>query len=377
MQFFGRTPIQGEARERSIAYCHAEAVLAAFQGAESDAFNYALTKYGNLEYLDTDAATQLARSARRLRHAAQELIARRRTDLPEPFQEVAKLWSASEVKHLAYRSWAEAQAATIEAIAEGRLPRDERNDRLNNEHVVATKKAETEFGKLLKRLRLNASEANDLMAIMTPALDVQPTATVDQMAVEDLDEDGAEWAVRKSDWPDLVEAIISASFFGTASLEGALGQKLSDDQQWEIKVEFVGFFLHYVDRLAFQLAGPEFRAELQDQLLPYAVMGLVNRSLARPADIPAAEAIGLENRLFNATTKRVNEAGAEYAGLPLLGTSDSTVIVFDRLEAKVAYHLGGAGGSLPRGAVAAATMKEIQDAQLTDLVEAAQRAWTR
>ena len=173
---FGEPKIQGEELHKCLAYLEEEFKLTAFQEKEADLYNNALVKYGKSISTDSHAAKEACQAANRLVQSAGEILRRREQIAPIP-DAASATYFAWQLTYSDYSSWATAQAAAIEAVANGIEPISERVRELLLQSEKSREKAMKEMKKLIRRLKLSGNEAQKLFnnaIIVTKAEDWQP-----------------------------------------------------------------------------------------------------------------------------------------------------------------------------------------------------------
>jgi len=149
--------IEGEERERCLAYTKAVTNISAFWDRESTLFNNTLVKYLDSITENPIAASEVCSAANRLVQAANEVIRRH--------EEIQSIPDASLPARCAYstsflilKEWAENNLAAIEALANGLTPHYEYVQQLMENYESAWHEAQNEEQKLLKRLGLTGHE---------------------------------------------------------------------------------------------------------------------------------------------------------------------------------------------------------------------------
>lgn len=145
-----------EFRSSYLAYYEELAKLTIFQTKEADLFNSILMKYGYSTSYDRQAVNELARAAQRLLNSTTELN-RRAAKLPPLPDEISRLRSFWRKTFNDYLAWSQAQAASIEAMAEGRKPMTKRVRELFKVSERSQKVAANEDMRIIQLLKIKPS----------------------------------------------------------------------------------------------------------------------------------------------------------------------------------------------------------------------------
>jgi len=172
MSLFGEPRVEGEERERCLAYLDEMSKLSWFLNHESEQFTYTWDMYITTIAANPAGASQLhlgRKAASRLLQAAREAIRRHEELKPVP-DAALPLYAADSLFLLRTKEWAEGTVVaaedlangltpeTVEPLARGLLPHQEYLEHLIQQHQSAWREVGQENKRFLKRLRLTASE---------------------------------------------------------------------------------------------------------------------------------------------------------------------------------------------------------------------------
>lgn len=158
---FGKSKIKGDELSKCLAYLEEEWKLTAFQEKEADIYNDALVKYGSLMEIDRNAAKEMCQAINRLLQSASEILGRRSRISSVP--DVASVsFSAWQSTYTSYLTWTQAQAAVIQALADGTEPNVRRSTELISKSENHRSIAMSELRILLKRLDISGKELQGL-----------------------------------------------------------------------------------------------------------------------------------------------------------------------------------------------------------------------
>ena len=155
---FGKSKIQGDELCKCLAYFEEECKLSAFQEKEADSYNKALVKYGSL---DNNTAVAMCQASNRLVQAASEIL-RRRSGISSVPDAASAMYSAWQSTYTNYLAWTKAQAAVMQALANGTEPDVRHSVELLSKSENCRKTAMDEERKLLKRLDISGEELQEL-----------------------------------------------------------------------------------------------------------------------------------------------------------------------------------------------------------------------
>ena len=114
-----------ELRSSYLAYYEELTKLMVFQTNEADLYNNVLVKHGYSTAYDMHAMRELVKASRRLANSALELN-RRVAHLPSLPDEINRVRFSWQKAFDDYSAWAQAQAASTDALADGRRPMTKR-----------------------------------------------------------------------------------------------------------------------------------------------------------------------------------------------------------------------------------------------------------
>lgn len=169
---FGEPKIQGGQLRECLVYYEEELKLKVFQEKEADLYNNALVKYGRSISTDSCAAKEMCRAANRLVQAASEVL-RRRSKMVSIPDAASAMYFTWQITYEDYSAWAESQAAAMEAVVNGMIPRSERVRGLLSQSEKSRHRAENEEKKFLKRLKLGGDEMRKLLFNASRAVTAQ------------------------------------------------------------------------------------------------------------------------------------------------------------------------------------------------------------
>ena len=170
MGLFGGPKIDGKELQECLTYLEAENKVIAFQTKEADIYNNAMVEYGNSIMQNPAAAEDMKKATKRLSQAAAEIIKRH-----EKIQNVSvvamAMHSAWHTAFLTNTDWASAMVKAIESnifallnTAKGMSPEIEYAQQLAEKYHKDYRKAEDEYKKLLKRLKISAEDKDKILA---------------------------------------------------------------------------------------------------------------------------------------------------------------------------------------------------------------------
>ena len=154
--------VSAEERETILAYLTEEVKLAAFQDLEAGRYNDAATKYGGDVRPGGSQVSALLPAARWLLKAADELVGRHSGLGPVP-DVAAGAYFTWQKTYMQYQEWASGIVSVYEGLEAGILPDVGRVQHLLVESEKTRKAAESEEGKLMRRLKLRGEEWRVLM----------------------------------------------------------------------------------------------------------------------------------------------------------------------------------------------------------------------
>lgn len=157
---FGST--RPEERQAILDYLKREIALNAVQDDEAGRYNQALTMHGGGLALGSDAARAVAAAAATMAAANRGLIDQHSQLGPVP-DDAGPCYMAWHLTYLALSAWADSAAAAYEGIAKGASPLVGRVQQLLQEEERLRKRAMKEQSALMRRIKLTAEEARQLM----------------------------------------------------------------------------------------------------------------------------------------------------------------------------------------------------------------------
>lgn len=86
-----------------------------------------------------------------------------------------------------------------------------------------------------------------------------------------------------------------------------------------VRSEMLWFFLHMMDRYAFEIGGPEVRATLQDEIVENAIQGLLESSFDSSQAKKGVDVKEWKTRMTSEALEEFNEAGLDYSSCKTLG----------------------------------------------------------
>ena len=86
-----------------------------------------------------------------------------------------------------------------------------------------------------------------------------------------------------------------------------------------VRSEMLWFFLHMMDRYAFEIGGPEVRATFQDEIVENAIQGLLDSSFDSSQAKKGFDVKEWKTRMTNEALEEFNEAGLDYSSCKTLG----------------------------------------------------------
>ncbi|MEA3406644.1 MAG: hypothetical protein U9R48_01020 [Chloroflexota bacterium] len=113
---------------------------------------------------------------------------------------------------------------------------------------------------------------------------------------------------------------------------------ISEQLDFAIRLEMLWFFLHIVDRYAFGIGGPEFRAALQDEIAVPSIQAMVTASFVDSSDVEEGfDAKAWESRMVSDLIEEYNNSTLDYSmckelGVKGLDSTNSEEVVFGQLN---------------------------------------------
>ena len=159
---FGEPQIEGDERQKCLAYLQEELKLAAFQDKEATLYKNASAKYLDAPPTDSLAPKEKYRAANRLAQAADEIVKRR--DKMGPIPDAASAaYSGWQLAYSDYSAWVSALSAATEAIADGIEPPVREVLKLASQFQKSRYVARDEGRKFLDRLGLDGNMIQELL----------------------------------------------------------------------------------------------------------------------------------------------------------------------------------------------------------------------
>lgn len=149
--------IEGEERERCLAYTRSVMKVSAFWDRESVLFNNTLVKYLDSITENPIAASEVRSAANRLVQAANEVI-RRHEEIQSIPDASLPAMCAFSTSFLFRKEWAENNLAAMETLANGLTPNYGYVQHIREKYESAWHEAQEEEKKLLKQLGLTGPE---------------------------------------------------------------------------------------------------------------------------------------------------------------------------------------------------------------------------
>lgn len=167
---FGSPKIDGKELQECLTYLEAENKVIAFQIKEADIYNNAMVEYGNSIMQNPVAAEDMKKAAKRLSQAAAEILKRHEKIQNIPVAALA-MHSAWHTAFLTNTDWASAMVKAIESnifalldAAKRMNPEIEYAQQLAEKYHKDYRRAEDEYKKLLKRLKIGAEDKVKILA---------------------------------------------------------------------------------------------------------------------------------------------------------------------------------------------------------------------
>jgi len=88
---------------------------------------------------------------------------------------------------------------------------------------------------------------------------------------------------------------------------------MSERSNFVVRTEMLWFFLHMLNRFAFDIGGPEFRAMLQDAIAVNAVKMMIETSFDPSGAKPGFDVEAWHGRMVTSGVQGMNEAEADYS----------------------------------------------------------------
>ena len=163
------TKPKNEIRKRCLDYILEEAKVGLFRDKEANRMRDAVVEYAASAYYDSHALEQLRRAASRFAQSADEIL-KRRNAMGSVQEEVAYLYALWQVAYINYDDWAKAQYAATKAIAGGLIPDEKAVLRFAKNAQKSENKAAKEQGRSINRLRVTASELQQIITTASAAV---------------------------------------------------------------------------------------------------------------------------------------------------------------------------------------------------------------
>ena len=122
----------------------------------------------------------------------------------------------------------------------------------------------------------------------------------------------------------LESTIVTWAFLSSKSISDAWASVTDENpMSWKsnfiVRSEMLWFFLHMMDRYAFEIGGPEIRAAFQDAIAENAIQGLLAASFDSSQVKKGFDVKEWQTRMASDALGEFNEAGLDYSSCKTLG----------------------------------------------------------
>ena len=170
--FSGEPKIEGDERDKCLAYLEEESKLIIFRSKEDSLYKYVVDQQGSLASKNSLAAREVSRAANRLTQAISEIVRRRgeMTSIPNDASATFLAWDNS---YLAYLKFITAESAVWTSEANGVKPEKKHMRELYSQSRDLQQKALKVERKLVKRLKIGGKAAQELLDNASAAVDAE------------------------------------------------------------------------------------------------------------------------------------------------------------------------------------------------------------
>lgn len=297
--------IPSERREEILAYLTEEWKLQGNQDAEGGRYNDVLTKYGGGATAGSEGMSEIVSAAKRQAEAYASLSRQHTTLGPVP-DEAGACYLRWEHTYLTLAEWASAMAAAYEGFNAGATPHEGRLQELQRAQEKAERDAHKEDFKLLKRIGAKVEDVRRLMKESGDAASVEPPAESEEMPALDL-----------IPLKEIEGSVGTTSLLATEPINkawaGLTGENpMSQTHNFVVRMEMLWFFLHLVNRYAFEAGGPDARAAIQDAIATNVVTNAVTSWLDISQPKVGFDAEQWERNMISGGIEGLNDAEADY-----------------------------------------------------------------
>ena len=296
--------IPTERREAVLAYLVQEWKLQDLQDAEAGRYNDILTKYGGDAAPRSEGLNEIASAAQRQSQLCEELLRLHRA-LPVP-EEAGACYIRWEQAYLTLAEWTSAAAAAYEGLNAGATPHAGRVEELRRTVQKTESDAGKETRQLLRRIGVTIE---DLRRLMTESGD----ATSGDLAAESE----AMPALDLIPLKEIEGSVGTTSLLATEPINkawaGLTGENpMSQKHNFVVRMEMLWFFLHLVNRYAFEAGGADARAAIQDAIATNVVTNAVTSSFDISQPKEGFDAEQWQRNMISDGIEGLNDAEADY-----------------------------------------------------------------
>lgn len=366
--------IPSERREAILAYLTEEWKLQGIQDAEGGRYNEVLTKYGGGATAGSEGMSEIVSAAKRQAEAYASL-SRQHTALSPVPDEAGPCYLRWEHTYLTLAEWASAMAAAYEGFNAGATPHEGRLQELQRTQQKTERDAHKEDFKLLKRIGAKAEDVRRLMKESGDAASVEPPAESEEMPALDV-----------IPLKEIEESVLMTSLLVTEPINnawaGLTGENaMSQKHNFFVRMEMLSFFLHLVNRYAFEAGGADARAAIQDAITTNVVTNVITSSFTISQAKEGFDAEQWQRNMISQGIEGLNDAEYDYGsckevygestGFAALLSDESVV---GRLGIRIAEATGQADNADLRMFIGKTAIKALSKSELMGHVVKASKA---
>lgn len=366
--------IPPERREELFAYLAEEWKLQALQDTEGGLYNNVLTKYGGGATAGSEGMSEIVSAAKRQAEAYVSL-SRRHTELGPVPDEVGACYLRWEHTYLTLAEWASAMAAAYEGFNTGATPHTGRLQELQRAEQKAERDARKEEVKLLKRIGAKVEDVRRLMKESGDAASVEPPAESEEIPALDL-----------IPLKEIEGSVGTTSLLATEPINkawaGLTGENpMSQKHNFFVRMEMLYFFLHLVNRYAFEAGGADARAAIQDAIATNVVTNAITSSFTISQAKEGFDVEQWQRNMISGGIEGLNDAEDDYGsckevygestGFAALLSDESVV---GRLGSRIAEATGQADNADLRMFIGKTAIEALSKSELMGRVVKASKA---